>query len=121
MKSEAITSIPPSIRDGLKKLGQDITRARKRKGISTSAMAEQARISRPTLYRLERGDANVSLGILATALNILGMKHRLTRLLDEEPEEMKESIPLDVLSDRVPQSQTTRHLETDHFEIGVSD
>lgn len=45
-------------------------------------MAERARISRPTLVRLERGDANVSFGIFATVLFVLGMHDRLAELAD---------------------------------------
>ena len=82
MKSKAISSIPLPVRSGLKKLGGDIADARKRRRISTAMMAERARISRPTLVRLERGDANVSLGIFATVLFVLGMHHRLAELAD---------------------------------------
>lgn len=45
-------------------------------------MADRARISRPTLGRLERGDANVSLGIFATVLFVLGMQDRLAEVAD---------------------------------------
>ena len=45
-------------------------------------MAERARISRPTLVRLERGGANVSLGIFATVIFVLGMHDRLAELVD---------------------------------------
>jgi transcriptional regulator with XRE-family HTH domain len=82
MKSKAIASIPVPIRGILKKLGADIADARKRRRISTLVMAERARVSRPTLLRLERGDANVSLGIFATVLFILGMHDRLADLVD---------------------------------------
>jgi transcriptional regulator with XRE-family HTH domain len=82
MKSKAIASIPLSVRSLLKKVGGDIADARKRRRISTATMAERARISRPTLLRLERGDANVSIGILATVLFILGMQDRLAELAD---------------------------------------
>jgi len=82
MKSKAISSIPLPVRSVLKKLGRDIADARKRRRISTAMMAERARISRPTLVRLERGDANVSLGIFATILFVLGMNDRLAELAD---------------------------------------
>jgi transcriptional regulator with XRE-family HTH domain len=82
MKSRAISSIPMPVRAALKKLGGDIADARKRRRISTATMAERARISRPTLVRLERGDANVSLGIVATVLFILGLHERLADLAD---------------------------------------
>jgi hypothetical protein len=45
-------------------------------------MAEPAPIRRPTLLRLERGDATVSLGIFATVLFVLGMQDRLAELAD---------------------------------------
>ena len=45
-------------------------------------MAERARISRPTLVRLERGDANVAVGIFATVLFVLGLHDRLANLAD---------------------------------------
>ena len=82
MKSKAISSIPLPVRPVLKKLGGDMADARKRRRISTATMAERARISRPTLLRLERGDATVSLGIFATVLFVLGMQDRLAELAD---------------------------------------
>jgi transcriptional regulator with XRE-family HTH domain len=82
MKSKAISTIPLPVRSALRKLGGDIADARKRRRISTATMAERARISRPTLVRLERGDANVSVGIFATVLFVLGMHERLADLAD---------------------------------------
>lgn len=82
MKSKAISSIPLPVRSVLKKLGGDIADARKRRRISTATMAERARISRPTLVRLERGGVNVSVGIFATVLFVLGMQGRLAELAD---------------------------------------
>jgi transcriptional regulator with XRE-family HTH domain len=82
MKSKAITTIPLPVRAILKNLGEDMADARKRRRISTATMAARARISRPTLLRLERGDASVSLGIFATVLFILGLHDRLADLAD---------------------------------------
>jgi len=64
----AITTVPLPVRGILKKLGEDIANARKRRRIATATMAQRANISRPTLLRLEHGDAGVSLGIFATVL-----------------------------------------------------
>lgn len=74
--------MPLPVRSVLKKLGGDMADARKRRRISTATMAERTRISRPTLARLERGDANVSVGIFATVLFVLGMQGRLADLAD---------------------------------------
>ena len=61
-------------------------------------MAERARISRPTLLRLERGDAHVSLGIFATVLFILGMHDRLADLVDAA----HDRLGLDLQSESLP-------------------
>jgi transcriptional regulator with XRE-family HTH domain len=98
MKSMAITTIPFPVRAVLKKLGEDISDARKRRRIATATMAERARISRPTLLRLERGDANVSLGIFATVIFILGMKDRLSDLADAA----HDRVGLDLQSESLP-------------------
>lgn len=82
MKSPATRLAPFPVRAALKKLGGDIADARRRWRISTATMADRARISRPTLVRLERGNATVSMGILATVLFILGMQERLGDLAD---------------------------------------
>jgi transcriptional regulator with XRE-family HTH domain len=82
MKSMAITTVPLPVRGILKKLGEDIANARKRRRIATATMAQRANISRPTLLRLEHGDAGVSLGIFATVLFILGLQDRLGDLAD---------------------------------------
>lgn len=95
----AIKTIPLPVRETLKKLGEDISDARKRRRISTATMAERARVSRPTLRRLERGDANVSLGIFATVLFILGIHDRLADLVDST----HDRLGLDLQSESLPQ------------------
>lgn len=98
MKSRAMTSIPLPVRRALKKLGEDIADARKRRRISTATMAERAMVSRPTLLRLERGDANVSLGIVATVLFVLGMDDRLGDLADA----IHDRVGLDLEAESLP-------------------
>ena len=73
MKSLANTTLPRAARKALIKLGEDITVARKKRRISTVSMAERAFISRGTLYKVEKGDPSVSMGIYATVLSILGL------------------------------------------------
>jgi transcriptional regulator with XRE-family HTH domain len=98
MKSKATISLPLPVRGLLKKLGEDISDARKRRRISTATMAERARISRPTLLRLERGDASVSLGIFATVLFILDLHQRMADLADAA----HDRLGLDLQSETLP-------------------
>ena len=75
-----VTSIPLPAAHALRKLGRDLALARRKRGISTEDMAARLFISRNTLWRLERGDATVALGTLATAAFILQLHDRLANL-----------------------------------------
>jgi transcriptional regulator with XRE-family HTH domain len=108
MKSKAIRSIPLPVRSALIKLGGDMADARKRRRISTATMAERARISRPTLARLERGDANVSLGIFATVLFVLGMSERLAELADASHDRMGLDLEAESLPKRIDSPRKNR-------------
>lgn len=74
------SSIPLPAAHALRKLGRDLALARRKRGISTSDMAARLFVSRDTLWRLERGDATVALGTLATAAFILQLHDRLASL-----------------------------------------
>jgi transcriptional regulator with XRE-family HTH domain len=82
MRSRSSTQLPPPVKKALKKLGSDINEARRRRGISTLVMAEEAKISRPMLSRVERGDATVALGGYASVLFVLGMTERVAEIAD---------------------------------------
>ena len=66
----------------LKKLGQDINDARRRRRINISLMAERANISRSTIFKIEKGDPSVSMGAYTSVLFVLGMNHRLEDIAD---------------------------------------
>src|SRR6266581_2056414 len=75
-----VRSIPLPAEHALRKLGRDLSLARRKRDISTSDMAARLFVSRDTLWRLERGDPTVSLGTLATAAFILQLHDRLANL-----------------------------------------
>ena len=74
--------LPLPVQRALRKLGSDIRDARRRRRIKTAVMAERIQVSRPTLRRLEKGDASVGMGSYATALYVLGMADHLADLAD---------------------------------------
>ena len=98
MKSQANTTLPRAARQALAKLGEDIAVARKKRRISTVSMAERAFISRGTLYKLERGDPSVSMGIYATVLSMLGLVKGLGHVADRRID----ALGLDIEEDRLP-------------------
>ncbi len=58
----------------LSELGQNIRLARLRRKLSTSQVAERANISRTTLYAIEKGLPNVSIGSYFSVLQVLGLE-----------------------------------------------
>ena len=74
----------PSLRAqrDLRKLGQDISIARKRRRFTQKQLAESASVNVSTIRRLENGDAGISLGTLAMVMLVLGESQRFADLLD---------------------------------------
>ena len=98
MKSQAPETLPRAARQALVKLGADLAVARKKRRISTVSMAERAFISRATLYKVEKGDPTVSMGIYATVLAILGLAGGLAEVADR----INDPLGLDLDEDRLP-------------------
>ena len=73
---------PNAVRRALRKLGQDIRDARKRRSLSMEIVADRAFTSRKTLKRIEDGDYGVSIGLYASVLHALGLLDGLGDLAD---------------------------------------
>ncbi len=111
MRTLATQALPRAARQALAKLGEDIAVARKKRRISTVSMAERAFISRGTLYKVERGDPSVSIGIYATVLALLGLAHRLAHAADRRDD----TLGLDIDEDRLPRRvRPRRRTPTSH-------
>ena len=79
---KASSPLPPRAAQALVKLGADLKNLRKRRRMPLAYVADRTLISRSTLYKVERGDPGVSLGIYATVLLGYGMIERLEYLAD---------------------------------------
>ena len=64
----------------LQQLGERLRLARKRRKLTTGQVAERAGISRSTLYHLEMGEANSSMGTLLQVLVALRLEDDLELL-----------------------------------------
>ncbi len=104
MKTQATSTLPRAARQALIKLGEDIAVARKKRRISTVSMAERAFISRGTLYKVEKGDPSVSMGIYATVLSILGLVEGIGDVADRGTD----TLGLDIDEDRLPKKVQPR-------------
>lgn len=78
----------PRVEKALKKLGEEISLARRARRISTVDFAAQMGVSRATLSRLEAGDPGCSLNTLAMACMMLGSLDKLSNLLQQNQDEM---------------------------------
>ena len=75
-------NLPMPVIKALRKLGQDVSDARRRRRITVELMTERADISKNTLARIEKGEPSVSIGKYASVLFVLGMTERLGDLVD---------------------------------------
>lgn len=80
-RPEALSTLPPAALQSLKALGENLAIARVRRRESQRDWAKRLGISVPTLIRLERGDPAVRIGIVATALWMLGRAGALGELV----------------------------------------
>lgn len=101
--SKATTALPLPVKRALRKLGGDISIARRRRKITTTLMAQRAFIDRRSLARVEKGDPGVSMGIYASVLFILGMADRLADLASAANDPMGQRLADEKLTQRVYQ------------------
>ncbi len=94
-----LAKTPLPVVRALRKLGEDIRDARRRRRIPTELMAQRCGISRATLHSLERGRAGVSMGAYATALFVLGLLDSLADLADAR----RDQVGLDLADEQLPQ------------------
>lgn len=69
----------------LKKMGENIKKARLRRNLNAELIAEEANISTDTLSSIEKGASTVSIGAYAAVLAVLGLDKDFELIaLDEE-------------------------------------
>lgn len=70
MGRKAVTVLPATL-DILARMGEQMKMARLRRNLSVDLVAERAQISRATLWKVEKGDPSVAIGIYASVLHAL--------------------------------------------------
>jgi len=74
----------PRLSKILEKMGEDIKLARLRRKLSSAQVAERAGISRSTLWQIEKGMPNVSMGYYAQVLLVLGLEKNLYGMVSDD-------------------------------------
>ena len=110
--SRAFSQLPPATLSALEQLGADLAVARLRRRESLKTWSRRLGVTVPTLMRLESGDPGVGVGIVASALWLIGRDSELTRLAS--PENDKGALEMDIRAakqlgrDRARASQEAR-------------
>jgi transcriptional regulator with XRE-family HTH domain len=79
-----VPSLFPQMKRQLAALGERLHLARLRRRYSSAAVAQRTGITRSTLYRVEKGDPGVSLGIYASVIRVLGLQDDLDGLARDD-------------------------------------
>lgn len=74
----------PRLAKILEEMGENIKLARLRRRLSAGQVAERAGISRSTLWQIEKGLPNVSMGYYAQVLFVLGLEKNLSSMVADD-------------------------------------
>ncbi|MBS0599039.1 MAG: helix-turn-helix transcriptional regulator [Proteobacteria bacterium] len=95
--ADSPTPIP--VDRAIRKLGGDISLARRRRHITQASLAERMGASLSTVRRMEKGDARIPIHFFARALHVFGEIQALEHLLDTP----NDAIGLTLMDERLPQ------------------
>jgi hypothetical protein len=90
--------LPVPVDRALKKLGADLSLARRRRSLTQAMMAERLGTSIMTVRRMEAGHPGTALQYLARALQVFGELEKISDLLDSA----KDTVGLILMNEQVP-------------------
>jgi transcriptional regulator with XRE-family HTH domain len=74
----------PRFQKIFEQLGENLKLARKRRKLSTEQVAERAGIHRATLYRIEKGDPAVALGLYFNVFRVYNLQDDFLQLANDD-------------------------------------
>jgi transcriptional regulator with XRE-family HTH domain len=78
------TILRPKYQKMFEQIGENIKLARKRRKLTTEQVSERAGIHRATLYRIEKGDHAVSIGLYFNVFRVLNLQDDFLKLASED-------------------------------------
>jgi transcriptional regulator with XRE-family HTH domain len=78
------TILLPKHQKMFEQIGENIKLARKRRKLTTQQVAERAGIHRATLYRIEKGDPAVSIGLYFNVLRVFNLQDDFLKLASDD-------------------------------------
>jgi transcriptional regulator with XRE-family HTH domain len=104
-------SLLPRLTKILEGLGEDIKLARLRRKLSAEQIAERAGISRSTLWQIEKGMPNVSMGYYAQVLFVLGLENNLSTMVADDMLGRKLQDAEILVKNRAPKKKSSKIIE----------
>ncbi|MDR0437918.1 MAG: helix-turn-helix domain-containing protein [Bacteroidales bacterium] len=101
--------LQPRLVEILERLGEDIKLARLRRKLSVEQVSERAGISRSTLWQIEKGMPNVSMGYYAQVLFVLGLEKNLSTMVADDVLGRKLQDAEILTKRRAPKRKTAKH------------
>jgi ribosome-binding protein aMBF1 (putative translation factor) len=96
--------LPLPVERALKKLGSDVSLARRRRHISQASLAERIGASVSTIRRMEQGDMRVPIHFFARTMQVFGVLDGLSQLIDTA----QDDIGLTMMDAQLPQRVRSR-------------
>lgn len=90
--------LPLPVDRAIKKLGTDLSLARRRRNLSQAMLAERLGTSVMTVRRMENGSSGISLQYLARALHVFGELDKLNQLMDSA----QDTVGLVLMNEQLP-------------------
>lgn len=76
--------ILPKYKKVFQEIGENIKLARKRRKLTTNQVSERAGIHRATLYRIEKGDPSVAMGLYFNVFKVMNMQDDFGKLAADD-------------------------------------
>jgi transcriptional regulator with XRE-family HTH domain len=76
--------ILPKYKKVFQEIGENIKLARKRRKLTTDQVSERAGIHRATLYRIEKGDPSVAMGLYFNVFKVMNMQDDFGKLAADD-------------------------------------
>lgn len=93
--------LPLTLRKNLKNLGESLKKARLRRRLKMTTIADRAGISRETLAKIQRGDPGVGIGNYAAVIFALGLGTEWMNLADITEDPVGQALDEERLPSRV--------------------
>ena len=105
--------------DRVGEIAMQVRKRRKALGVSATAAAEAAGVSRVTWYRIEKGETSVTVAAWLNALSVLGLAFRVGAggEPEHEPEDEPLAVPVEIRLERFPQLAALAWQVREHAEL----